>query len=147
MKKLLFGLGAVLALTLTMGEASMTYAANCRELLIGKRYRCTFENESGTMSDDCIDFAAGTGNKFTRQSVDFPASLMDCTCTALGSPANPLFGASKDFLCKPASGDPFEEAITGKVNGNGSKIMKGQFFFSGTTNAGVYTCVEDATCD
>lgn len=144
-KKMLFIL-TVLATPLFIGaESRRVQAADCQSLLANNRYRCQVKSELGFQGELCFQFSSpgSVSSKFDLQPTSFFATTLGCMCTATKTFNSPSFNTSKEFLC----GNPqFGDAATGKVTGNGGKILKGQYFFSGSPNAHVFQCTLDPSC-
>src|SRR5262245_46544907 len=118
--------------------APLAHGVDCQTLLTGTGYyACTITNQAHTTYHDTFYFYSSTEFSLYPASI---GTVLDCSCLAKGSTANPKFDVDKQFLC--AGNTPFgAEAFLGKVNRDGSKISKGQI----TTPFGysfVYDCVK-----
>ena len=138
--------GVLLAVLLSAAIApGQTRAASCEELLAGKRYRCTVKSETGFAGDVCFEFVSpGTASpNFDLVGSSFFNDRLGCMCQATGSFKRPRFNESTAFLCGSQTN---RNSAVGKVSGNGKKITKGHYSFSGTPVAHVFTCTLDPGC-
>lgn len=145
-KKILFILTVLATPLFIFGtDSRLVHAADCQSLLANNRYRCQVKSELGFQGELCFQSVSpgSVSSKFDLQPTAFFATTLGCMCTATKTFNAPGFNSSKGFLC----GNPeFGDAATGTVTGNGQKILKGQYFFSGSPNAHVFQCTLDPSC-